>query len=40
MLKRADWRALQWSAKDASEPEQLELPFEYPRGGFRYEFFL
>jgi hypothetical protein len=27
MLKRADWRALQESAKDASEPEQLEFSF-------------
>jgi len=29
MLKRADWRALQEPAKDASEPDdpQLELPF-------------
>jgi hypothetical protein len=26
-LGRTDWRALQWTEDDASEPVQLELPF-------------
>ena len=29
MLKRTDWRALQQSADDASEPIQLE--FQFPK---------
>ena len=33
-LKRADWRALQWTGSDASETIQLELPFPSPRLGF------
>jgi hypothetical protein len=35
MLKRADWRALQ-EAPDASQPDQLELPFSVaPEGGYQ-----
>jgi hypothetical protein len=26
-LRRTDWRALQWTGDDASEPKQLELRF-------------
>jgi hypothetical protein len=28
MLKRTDWRALQWTEGDASEPILLEFRFE------------
>ena len=31
MLKRTDWRSLQWTGSDASEPIQLELPFPSAR---------
>ena len=33
MLKRADWRALQQSADDASEPRQLEFVFQRKSDG-------
>ena len=28
MLNRTDWRALQWTGSDASEPIQLEFRFQ------------
>jgi hypothetical protein len=31
MLKRTDWRSLQWTEDAASEPIQWELPFSLQR---------
>jgi hypothetical protein len=37
MLKRTDWRSLQWTASVASEPIQLELGFVSSSRDARYD---